>query len=86
MTDVSLGNVCPRCGKDRVVSKVYREKVEGGYVNYKTTTCSDPACQKMVDKKLNDEAYKRGMILKEQMQREEERQKNSGRKKKVDLK
>lgn len=86
MTDVSKGNVCPRCGKTRIVTKVYREKVEGGYVNYKVAVCPDPECQKIVDKKLNDEAFKRGVILKEQMQREEERQKNSGRKKKVDLK
>lgn len=84
MTNVSLGNVCPRCGKDRIVVKVYKEKTPSGYVDYKITACSDPACQKIVDAKLVDEETKRNAIKKEQTRREEERQKNSNRRKKED--
>lgn len=84
MTNVSLGNVCPRCGKDRIVTKISKEKINGSYVYYKMTTCSDLACQKIVDKKLLDEAAKRGAIKKEQLRREEERQKNIARRKKED--
>lgn len=82
MAKVTLGNVCPRCGKDRIVTKVYKEKINGGYVYYKITACSDSACQKIVDKKLLNEAIKRGAIKKEQIRREEERQKNIIRRKK----
>ena len=84
MAKVTLGNVCPRCGKDRIVTKVSREKINGSYVYYKMTACSDLACQKIVDKKLVDEADKRGAIKKEQARREEERQKNIARRKKED--
>lgn len=82
MNDITSGNVCSRCGKDRVVTKVYKEKTSTGYVYYKTTACSDPECQKIVDKKLVDEAAKRGVIKKEQVRREEERLKNIARRKK----
>lgn len=86
MANVSLGNVCSRCGKDRIVTKIYKEKINGSYVHYKITACSDPACQKIVDKKLIDEANKRKAIKKEQVKREEERQKNIARRKKENSK
>ncbi len=76
MTNTSLGNVCTRCGKERVVTKVYKEKTDSGYIYYKVTACSDPACQKIVDRKLADEANKRAVIKREQVKREGERQKN----------
>ena len=84
MANISLGNVCPRCGKDRIVTRVYKEKTSSGYAHYKITVCSDAACQKIVEKKLDDEALKRGAIKKEQVRREEERQKNIKRRKRED--
>lgn len=84
MTNASLGNVCPRCGKDRIVTKVYKEKTASGYVDCKITACSDPACQKIVDEKLIGEETKRKAIKKEQDRREEERQKNMNRRRKAD--
>lgn len=84
MNNVSLGNVCPRCGKERVVTRIYKVKTSSGYAHYKATSCSDPECQKVVQSKLNQEAIKRGDIKKEQARREAERQKNIGRKKNED--
>lgn len=76
MINVSSGNVCPRCGKDRIVTRVYKEKTPSGYVHYKITACSDPVCQKIVAEKLFDEETKRKIIMKNQEKREKERQKN----------
>ena len=86
MTSASSGNVCPRCGKKRLVTRVYKEKTPSGYVHYKITSCSDPECQKIVDKKLNDEEKKRKAIKKEQERREKERQKIKNRRKQANSK
>ena len=47
------GSICTRCGKPRVVIDTYEEKVESSTVTYTITECSDPECQKMVNKALN---------------------------------
>jgi hypothetical protein len=49
---VTKANTCTRCGKDRVVSKTWEEKVEtmGGtsVLIHTSTVCPDPECQKIV--------------------------------------
>ena len=50
MNDSSLGNICSRCGKVRVVTKTYEEKVGNSFVTYKLTSCPDENCQEKVDK------------------------------------
>lgn len=51
MTKVILaGSVCIRCGKDRIVSKVWTERgLRGSPVTYTEAVCPDSDCQKLVD-------------------------------------
>ena len=67
------GSVCTRCGKPRIIVKTYEEKIESSTVTYTITECSDPACQKLVNKTLQTEKNKRKFIKDEQVKREEVR-------------
>ena len=67
------GSSCTRCGKPRIVVKTYEEKVETSTVTYTITECSDPECQKLVNKTLKAEKVKRKFIKDEQVKREEVR-------------
>lgn len=69
------GSVCTRCGKPRIIVKTYTEKIASSTVTYTITECSDPECQKIVDKALNVEKKKRQFIKDEQVKREEARKK-----------
>ncbi len=41
---------CIRCGKTRIVEKVWVEKTEkGSPITHSITVCPDPECQKIVD-------------------------------------
>jgi hypothetical protein len=66
-------SVCTRCGKPRIVVDTYEEKVETSTVTYTITECSDPECQKLVNKTLKQGASKRKFIKDEQVKREEVR-------------
>lgn len=67
------GSTCTRCGKPRIVVKSYEEKVDNSTVTYTITECSDPECQKQVNKTLLSEKKKRQFIKDEQVKREEAR-------------
>lgn len=45
---------CIRCGKLRIVSKTWKEKIVGSEVTYTETVCPDRECQKIVDAQLQD--------------------------------
>lgn len=46
---------CIRCGKLRVVAKTWTEKTGvAAAVTYTQTVCPDPACQKLVEKLLQE--------------------------------
>lgn len=64
------GSKCTRCGKPRIVIDSYEEKVEKSTVVYTIASCSDPECQKIVDRLLVEEERKRGVIKSEQEKRE----------------
>lgn len=66
-------SVCTRCGKQRVVVSTYEEKVEKSTVTYTITGCSDPECQKLVEKGLKMEQIKRDTINREKAARDEQR-------------
>lgn len=66
-------SVCTRCGKQRVVVSTYEEKVEKSTVTYTITGCSDPECQKIVEKGLVVEQQRRDVINSEKVKREEQR-------------
>jgi hypothetical protein len=67
------GSICTRCGKPRIIVDTYEEKVETSVVTYTITECSDPECQKLVNKALQSEKKKRKFIKDEQEKREEAR-------------
>lgn len=67
------GSTCTRCGKPRIIVDSYEEKVETSTVTYTITECSDPECQKLVNKTLQTEKKKRQFIKDEQVKREEVR-------------
>ena len=54
-----MASKCTVCGKERVVAKTYKEKVGSTYVFYREMICSDPECQKKVEKILAKELEKR---------------------------
>jgi hypothetical protein len=58
-TNMSKGfsNPCVRCGKERVVLRIWKERVYDSVVENTETICPDPECQKLVNKdnkKLKD--------------------------------
>ncbi|WKZ25500.1 MAG: hypothetical protein QY322_03885 [bacterium] len=63
----------------------YEEKVETSTVTYTITECSDPECQKLVNKSLKQEAVKRKFIKDEQIKREEARKQIAEDKKQAKL-
>jgi len=45
-------NICIRCGKERITSKVWTEMVGRALITNTQTICPDSACQKIVDEEL----------------------------------
>ena len=43
---------CIRCGKDRIISKTWTEKIGESKVVRTDTVCPDPECQKIVEEQL----------------------------------
>lgn len=62
---------CVRCGKIRVVSKSWEEKVGTSLVKYTLTICPDPECQKIVDEQLKKKRDHIQAIQKESLKRRE---------------
>ncbi len=52
-------NLCMRCGKDRVVAKIWQEKMGNSTVITKEMVCPDEDCQKKVnaDNKKQQDRY-----------------------------
>jgi hypothetical protein len=77
-TQLSSTSICTRCGKTRIVSKTWTEKVEtySGHavVTHTTTICPDPDCQSVVDKDLAEQKEHRDQLKKESELREKEKQ------------
>jgi len=70
-------NVCTRCGKERIISRVWKEKVGFSIVENTDRVCPDKACQKEVEKELNKQKRKKA----EMTQRWKERSLKARRKK-----
>ena len=64
------GNVCTRCGKMRVTTRTYDEKVGNSVVTYTINECSDPDCQKIVNGQLKEDEKRRVMVKNDQAKRE----------------
>lgn len=59
-------NPCTRCGKERIVARVWKEKIQtfsGFYIETRSdNVCPDKECQKAVMKELDDQRLKREKI------------------------
>lgn len=49
---MSNTSLCIRCGKQRIIGKIWKEKINGSLVTYTQTVCPDPECQKIVEEQL----------------------------------
>lgn len=63
------GNVCFRCGKQRIVVKTWKEHTRGGIVVHTTTTCPNPECQKVIDRQFAVQKEKQDAIEKAKQER-----------------
>ena len=68
-----ISNPCVRCGRERIVFKVWKEHIEtyfgGSVVVHKETICPDKECQKLVNKEIAVQKKKRDKIKKDREQR-----------------
>lgn len=60
---------CVRCGKSRIVSKTWSEKVDNSMVTYTQTVCPDSECQKIVESDLQKKKDKIAFIQAESLKR-----------------
>jgi hypothetical protein len=56
---------CIRCGKTRVVSKVWQEYLGQSLVTYTDTVCPDPECQKIVEEEIIARREKKELVISE---------------------
>lgn len=62
-------NICPRCGKQRIVTSTFSEIISKSEVTYTKTVCPDPECQKLIEKGLKNDEKKRAVLKEEQERR-----------------
>jgi len=82
----TFGNPCSRCGKERVVVRTWKEKVDSSIIVNTETACPDKECQKEVEK-INRKQQERSAALKRESEkrlqsRKDSSKKNKGKKKK----
>ncbi|OGK24762.1 hypothetical protein A3A46_03655 [Candidatus Roizmanbacteria bacterium RIFCSPLOWO2_01_FULL_37_13] len=52
-------NDCYRCGRERIVTKVWKEKVENSVIENTVSVCPDKSCQEVVDQEIRHQRNKR---------------------------
>ena len=52
-------NVCYRCGKERVVTKIWKERMGNSIVENTETMCPDKECQKTINQDIRKQKTKR---------------------------
>ena len=52
-------NDCYRCGRERIVVKVWKEKVENSVIENTESVCPDKSCQEVVDQEIRRQRNKR---------------------------
>ncbi|MDP3973949.1 MAG: hypothetical protein Q8P92_03895 [Candidatus Daviesbacteria bacterium] len=58
-----MNNPCIRCGKQRIESKSWEEKMGASVITYSLTVCPDRDCQKIVDEEIAERKEKADLIL-----------------------
>jgi hypothetical protein len=49
----NISNPCIRCGTERIISKVWKEKIGTSIVTTTEKVCPNPECQQLVTKENN---------------------------------
>jgi len=52
-------NLCYRCGKERIVTRVWKEKIGNSVIENTETSCPDKECQKAINQDLLRQKNKR---------------------------
>lgn len=68
-----IGNVCIRCGKQRIVVKTWTEHIGTSLVRYTDTICPDSECQEIVDKENTKREEKRRILESQRAQSKQAR-------------
>lgn len=58
-----ISNPCTRCGKQRIVVKTKKERINGSLVITTMTCCPDSECQKLVDQQLKKDKDARDRLI-----------------------
>lgn len=66
-------NPCTRCGKERVISKAWKEEITTFFgvstILHTDTICPDPECQKIVEEKLEVQKQKSDELKQEKQKK-----------------
>lgn len=57
-----INNLCIRCGKPRIVTRSWEEKIGNSLAKMEETSCPDPICQKEVDLENQRQNEKRRLL------------------------
>ena len=52
-------NICYRCGKERIVTKIWKERVGNSVVENTETVCPDKKCQEAMEQEIKKQKNKR---------------------------
>jgi hypothetical protein len=81
---MNSSNPCIRCGKERIVSKTWKEEIHNfsgtSFITHTETVCPDGECQKIVDAKFKQEKEKKEALQVEKQKRYEQSLKNAKKK------
>lgn len=75
----TFGNPCSRCGKERIIIRSWKEKIDGSVITNTETACPDKECQKEVEK-INKKQQERSAALKRESEKRLQSRKASSKK------
>jgi len=77
----TFGNPCSRCGKERIIIRTWKEKVDSSVIINTETACPDKECQAEVEK-INRKQQERSASLKRESEKRLQSRKDSSKKNK----
>jgi len=77
----TFGNPCSRCGKERIIVRTWKEKVDSSVIINTETACPDKECQAEVEK-INRKQQERSASLKRESEKRLQLRKDSSKKNK----
>jgi len=75
----TFGNPCSRCGKERVVIRTWKEKIDNSIITNIETACPNKECQAEVDK-INKKQQERSAALKRESEKRLQNRKANSKK------